>query len=162
MPTLLRLLPSLTDRDLVGTVASHLRRSWARPAAFPELLKAFIRFALPGTNIGWAIGDALACVADYRRVPEVIEVCSDRRFGTSREMVVDAMWRFKKNPEVAPLLESLLYDATVSGHAAGALRRTIGGEAALPLMLAARNAADDRRAQRGLDRNIRKASRSPT
>jgi hypothetical protein len=159
MPTLLRLLPTLTDRDLVGTVAAHLRRPWARPSAFPELLRAFNRFAPGADGIGWAIGDALASAADYQRVPELIEVCSERSFGTSRQMVVDAMWRFKKNPEVAPLLESLLRDATVAGHAAGALRRTIGEQAALPLMIAARNEAEDRSAQRGLDRNIRKASR---
>jgi hypothetical protein len=36
MPTLLRLLPTLTDRALVGTVAAHLRRPWARPTAFPK------------------------------------------------------------------------------------------------------------------------------
>jgi hypothetical protein len=162
MPTLLRLLPSLTDRELVGTVAAHLRRPWARPAAFPELFRAFHRFASAETTVGWTIGDALVCAADYHRVPELIDVCSDRRFGASRQMVVDAMWRFRKSPEVAPLLQSLLHDATVAGHAASALRRTIGDAAALSLMVAARNEAEDRAAQRGLDRNIRRATRNLT
>jgi hypothetical protein len=41
MPVLLELLPRLTDPTLVSAVAAHLRRPWARPAAFGPLVDAF-------------------------------------------------------------------------------------------------------------------------
>jgi hypothetical protein len=45
MPILLELLPRLTDPRLVAAVAAHLRRPWARPAAFGPLVDAFRRWA---------------------------------------------------------------------------------------------------------------------
>lgn len=41
MPVLLSLLPSLQDGRNVAAVAGHLRRAWARPAAYEPVRDAF-------------------------------------------------------------------------------------------------------------------------
>jgi hypothetical protein len=46
LPVLIEALPTLTDPKLVGAVAGHLCRPWARPAAFDALLAAFEMWAL--------------------------------------------------------------------------------------------------------------------
>lgn len=77
MPVLIETLPSLTDPNLVGAVAGHLRRPWPRPAAFDALLDAFDALLdafeawaqRDGSATGWHLGDALgttATTATYR------------------------------------------------------------------------------------------------
>src|SRR4051794_20110421 len=59
MPTLLAILPSLSDPKVVAAVAGHLRRPWARPTAFPALLDAFVKSADVDHSTAWKVGDAL-------------------------------------------------------------------------------------------------------
>lgn len=133
MPVLVEALPSLTDPKLVGAVAGHLRRPWARPAAFDALLDAFEAWARrDGSATGWHLGDALGATATTRHVSTLLGISQDETFGTSRQMVVHALGRFKKAPEVAKALVGLIEDPDVALHAMQALRRVLGPHDALP------------------------------
>jgi hypothetical protein len=132
MPVLLGLLPTLTDPTLVGAVAAHLRRPWARPAAFGPLVDAFRRWAPQNGDAGWQLGDALASAAEPDDLPVLLNLICDARYGTARQMIVDSLWRFRKSPLVEPALVSVITDPAVALHAMSALRRSIGPAAALP------------------------------
>lgn len=71
MPVLLELMPQLKDRQVVIAVAGHLRRAWARPAAFDVLLEMFRRWAPTDQSVGWSIGDALATAADDQHLDQL-------------------------------------------------------------------------------------------
>lgn len=49
-------------------------------------------------------------------------------------MVVHALGRFKKVPEVSPTLVALIEDPDVALHAMQALRRVLGAQEALPYL----------------------------
>ena len=129
MPVLLDLLPTLTDRSLVMAVAGHLRRPWARPRAFPVLHAAFVSWAGRDQHVGWAIGDALVTCAQVAELPTLLDLAAERRYGWSRQMIVDALWRFKKDDRVSTLLLQLIDDPdvalTVTQH--GAVSRRYSG-----------------------------------
>ena len=133
MPVLIEALPSLTDAQLVGAVAGHLRRPWARPAAFDALLAAFEEWAQrEDSAVAWHLGDALGTTATVMQADTLVRIGQDRKYGQSRQMVVHALGRFKKAPEVEPALFRLIEDPDVALHAMQALRRVLGAEAALP------------------------------
>jgi hypothetical protein len=135
MPVLLELLPTLSDPRLVAAVAAHLRRPWARPVAFGPLVVAFRRWAPQDQDAaGWQLGDALASAARHEDLPVVLDLAADAQYGTARQMIVDALWRFRKSPHVVPVLVSLITDPAVALHAMSSLRRAIGPAAALPYL----------------------------
>jgi hypothetical protein len=134
MPVLLKLLPTLTEPTLVGAVAAHLRRPWARRIAFGPLVDAFRRWATLSEDAGWQLGDALASAAQLDDLPVLLRLVSDTRYGTARQMIVDSLWRFRKSPLVEPALVSLITDPAVALHAMSALRRSIGPASALPYL----------------------------
>ena len=72
-------------------------------------------------------------------------------------MVVDALWRFRKDERVAPVLCSLLDDPAVSLHAMSALRRTIGNEAALPYLLRVHDGHTDPLVRKQAAKAVRRA-----
>jgi hypothetical protein len=132
MPILIKALPSLSDPALVSAVAGHLRRPWARPAAFNVLLDAFRRWAARNPTVGWQLGDALGNAAVIDCLDDLLGVCENARYGTTRQMPVAALARFKRSPLVAPALLRLIYDPDVGLHAMSALRRVLGPAEALP------------------------------
>lgn len=132
MPVLLDILPTATDAKLVEAIAGHLRRPWARPAAFPALRDAFERWAPTEPLAGWALGDALANAARRDDLSALLAIAGDARYGMCRQMIVYALPRFKASRDVEPALVALLDDPDVALHAMSALRRSIGAEAALP------------------------------
>jgi hypothetical protein len=134
MPVLLEALPTLSDPALAGAVAGHLRRPWARPNAFPALLEAFERWAPIDQQAGWALGDALATAATATQLDRLLVISADTALGTTRQMVVYSLGRYRKYPEVAPVLVALLDDHDVGLHAMSALRRVVGPVEALPLV----------------------------
>lgn len=119
MLVLIDVLPTLTDERVVASVARHLRRPWCRPAAFPALHSAYRRWALasPDGDPAWALGDALATAASIDDLPVLLEIVQDNRYGDARRMVIDALWRFRKDARVGPALNSLVEDPAVSLHA---------------------------------------------
>ena len=134
MPVLLELLPQVSDPKLVATIASHLRRPWARPTAFTALHDAFLRWARQNESTGWSVGDAMASAARIQELPALLSIANDAGFGKARQMVVFALAHFKRSPGVAPALIALLHDPDVALHAMSALRRTIGAREVLPYL----------------------------
>jgi hypothetical protein len=133
MPVLVEALPSLTDSRLVGAVAGHLRRPWARPAAFDALLAAFEKWApRDDSATGWHLGGALGTAATAAQVGTLVRIGQERKYGQARQMVVHALGRFRKAPEVQQALLGLVEDPEVALHAMQALRRVLGAEEALP------------------------------
>ena len=130
MPLLIDALPRVQDLNLAGTIASHLRRAWARPAAYQALLDAFERFGVGSSNSGWAIADSLASAATTKDAPELLRIVMDERYGTNRQMIVLGLYRFKSVTEVATALKALTEDTDVSLHAISAYRRTVGDDLA--------------------------------
>ena len=130
MPVLIDALPRVHDPVLASTIASHLRRAWARPAAYEALLSAFKRFGVGSSSTGWAIGDSLASAATTKDAPELLRIVTNERFGTNRQMIVFSLHRFKSVVDVAAVLKTLTEDSEVSLHAMSAYRRTVGNEVA--------------------------------
>jgi hypothetical protein len=131
MPVFLQMLPTLTDAQAVSAVAGHLRRPWARPTAFPALADAYIRWTPKDAKVGWHLGGALATASSSNNVTTLVEIATEPGYGTARQMVVYALWRFKADPRVAPALRVLVNDPDVSLHAMSALRPTVGNQVAL-------------------------------
>jgi HEAT repeat protein len=84
----------------------------------------------------WAIGNALATLADDSIADELVELAQDRRHGGSREMLMDALARTKEERALDALVE-LVDDDEVAGHAISALRR-LGPKSSLPYLERAR------------------------
>lgn len=133
MYALIEVLPTLSDPKLVSVVAGHLRRPWARPAAFDALLAAFeIWAAQADSAAGWHLGDALGTTATTTKVDALLRVSCKPEYGSARQMVVLALGRFKKCAGVSETLLALIDDPDVGLHAMGALRRVLGPLEALP------------------------------
>jgi hypothetical protein len=160
MPVLIEMLPTLSEPKVVSAVAGHLRRPWARPGAFEPLRAAFERWADDDSGVGWALGDALGSAAGKRDGPALLSLAVDPRYGRSRQMIVSALSRFKKDPAVAPALESLIDDPDVALHAMGALRMVIGNERALPFLRRIRDTHEDPQVRGQAIAQIRKAERA--
>jgi hypothetical protein len=133
MPVLLEVLPQLSDPQLVTAVAGHLRRPWARPAAFEPLRAAFLHWAPIDQLVGWSLGDALASAATVDEVEILVDICGNPSLGTARQMVVYSLRRYK-TPRVATTLTGLVDDPAVGLHAMSALRSVIGNAGAVPVL----------------------------
>lgn len=161
MPVLLELLPTLTDGKVVAAVARHLRRPWARPAAFTPVVEAFKVWAgRPETDAGWALGDAAASAARPADSQTLLTLATNPEYGTARQMIVHSLWRYRKDGTVLEALPLLARDPDVSLHAMSALRRAVGPDAAIPLL---RDLAGTHPSQRVRDqaaRELRKAERA--
>lgn len=69
-----------------------------------------------GSGIRWAIANALAVVADASVFDELERFAKDRRYGTARQMLPQAI-RTTGHPRRAEVLTDLLADPEVGGHA---------------------------------------------
>lgn len=131
MPVLMEALPDLTDAQLVGAVAGHLRRPWARPRAFSALVAAFEAWARRDSATGWHLGDAVGTTAAATHTETLLRMCQDPAYGQARQMIVHALGRFKPAPGVTEALLRLIEDPDVALHAMQALRRVVGPAEAL-------------------------------
>lgn len=123
IPVLLRALDAVHKQSLSvreGIVRSLSIRE-ARPVAASRLVREFEEYGLL-ESYGWAIGNALAFVADNSCTDDLVRLATDARFGTARKRVVDALARVG-DESVVPALRQLLSDDDVVGPALGALRR---------------------------------------
>ena len=130
---LVEALPSLTDAKLVGAVAGHLRRPWARGRSFAVLAPAFVRWAAVDSTTAWHLGDALGASATVGNLDQMIAMARASEYGIARQMIVLALGRFKKSPEAEAAARDLAEDDDVALHALSAYRKIAGPAAALEL-----------------------------
>ncbi len=107
-----------------GVVRSLAVKEARHSGVAAVLLREFRR---PNASIDarWAVANSLAVVADASVFDELVELAADKRYGRSREMLMDALARADKLRAPSVLVE-LLEDDDVSGHAVVALAR-VGG-----------------------------------
>jgi len=161
-PVLLEWFPRLNQPRLVDTVARYLGQPGLRPQAFPVLEAGFRRWAVVDTGPGWIIGGSLATTATVAQLPQLLELSTDKRFGRSRQEIVDSLWRYRKSESVAPVLLSLIHDPDVGLHAMSALRQTIGNAAAIPHLEQVEATANGTQLGRNAATAIKRARKSLT
>jgi hypothetical protein len=89
IPVLLDWLPKITNRIVQETVVRVLSVPWAKPDAARPLIRLFIDLDDdPQPAPRWAIGNALEVVADDQVSDDLIDLAADRRYGTTRRMIV--------------------------------------------------------------------------
>ena len=128
---LLAAVPSLNDAKLVGAVAGHLKRPWARGRAFRVLAPAFVRWAALDSSAAWHLGDALGSAATADDLMRMIVLARETDYGKSRQMIVLALGRFKKSPQAEAASWDLAEDDDVALHALSAYRKIAGPAAAV-------------------------------
>jgi len=74
-------------------------------------------------------------------------------------MVVNSLWRYRKDGRVSQLLLILIEDPDVSLQAMSALRRTLGNDAALPHLRQIRDTHPDEKARQQAARQVNQAER---
>jgi len=128
IPVLLEWLPRIENRDVKEHVVRALSDRLARPEAAPVLVSEFRR--AEDDVLRWAIGNALAEVADDSVFREVAEFTQTARFGKAREMVRGAAGDMHQHrAEAIIVLRGLLADDQVAGHAPIALGKLRATEA---------------------------------
>jgi hypothetical protein len=138
-PILIRWLPrAQTPLIKERVVRSLTGEKAATPDALRPLVSEFRQAADEERALKWAIGNALATLADDSIADDLVELARDRRHGRSREMLMDALARTKDERALDALVE-LVDDDDVAGHAISALRR-LGPKSSLPYLERARPA----------------------
>jgi hypothetical protein len=125
MPVLIQWLPRVTDPLLKEIIARSLAGEEAAKGAGARALAAEFGKA-PSTaewhSAKWAMADALATLADASLADDLVVLVRERRHGSARQRLCDALARTKD--ERAPdALIALLDEPDLAGHAISALRR---------------------------------------
>jgi len=125
IPVLIRFLPENLDRKVKHTIVFALSVKEARGLAAKPLLQEFERLPMEPEFDGlkWAIGNALTIVADKTDFDEIARLIRDKRHGTSRQMMVEALGKMR-DPRAVDILLPLLKDEDVYGHTIVSLGET--------------------------------------
>ena len=122
IPILLKWLPSMDDMGIKEEIVRALSVKWAKPEAGHVLVNEFQ--AVPdtkGIGIRWAIGNAIAVVADDDLFEDVCRLVRNKKYGKSREMLVVSLGNMQKTPKAVDVLVELLSDEDLAGYALIAL-----------------------------------------
>lgn len=121
VPVLLKWLSKVKNDNVKESIVRALSVPWARPVAAAPLIKEF-RAATDqkGSGIKWAIANALSIVANDSVIEDIINLVQDKQHGKSREMLALALANMRRE-RVLPVLNELLEDEQVTGHAVIAL-----------------------------------------
>jgi HEAT repeat protein len=124
-PILVRWLPTIEDEGVRESIVRSLtgEREAARRGAVPVLVAEFER-PWADSTARWAVGNALATLADAAVADDLIRLLRDRGYGTARQMLCEALRR-TGDPRTPEVLIELIEDDEVAGHAVAALR-TLG------------------------------------
>ena len=129
IPILMKWLPQVTYAFLKDDIVRTLSVPWAKPAAAPLLIEEYRKLqGPPQAATRWAIGNALEVVAVDSVFEDLVQIATDGRYGSDREMVVLALGKMK-NHEAVEVLIRLLDDEDVAGHAVTALGKLKAPEA---------------------------------
>lgn len=120
VPVMLEWLPRLPEANKEPVIRA-LSVPWAAPQAAAPLISEFRSVQDP--LLRWAIGNALAIVADNSVAGELCSLVQDKSFGKAREMVTVALGNLKPAIVRQVLIEAL-DDPQVAGHAVIALGRS--------------------------------------
>lgn len=132
LPYLIDLLPTIDDPRVAETIGRYLAQRPKHPEAYHAALTGYRKWAPTDWTVGWVFGDSLARLATRENSIEMRELSGDASLGNARQMIVFSLWRFKSSdPEIVPLLGTLVYDPTVGLHAMSALQRSLGKDAVL-------------------------------
>jgi hypothetical protein len=152
-PVLLAWLPRVRDRRLKEAIVGHLKTKAAKGVAVAPLADEFRR--AHDDALRWQIGDVLRSVATPKDHDVILALAEDPRYGASRQMLVDSLWRVKSRG-AEQVLTNALADPDVALHAGSALRRMIGNEHAVPRLAVLVDHSDERVAQ-AARRNLKRA-----
>jgi hypothetical protein len=134
VPVLLRLLPALSDPDVVESAVRSLTTAHARPAAAEELLRLFVATPPEHASLKWAIGNALSTVTTAQHKDSLLDLARDERHGIGRQMIVERLARFSRDERILDALRRLAVDEAVALHAMAGLRRRLGAAEALSFL----------------------------
>lgn len=126
-PVLLEWLPRLEQpagREVVARRLAQGARTVGRKRLAAPALVATLRQE-GDSPAGWAIADALSRVLVPEVYDDVLDLAADRQLGTSRQMLVYALWRVKDD-RARNVVEGALEDEDVCLHAISSLRRMLG------------------------------------
>ncbi len=134
IPVLVMHLSEVEDLAVKEGLVRALTVKEARGLAGPALVREFEKLPYEGAEIDrvqmlkWAIGNALSVVASDSEFSDVVELLRDRRHGKAREMLAIALGRLS-DPRGSAVLQEMLEDEQVAGHAIMALGRLGAREA---------------------------------
>lgn len=120
VPVLIDLLPRVSDDKIKEGIVRSLMVKESRRVAARPLVEELKRLDPAKQGLGWAIGSALADLADAEVGADLEEIMRDRRRGRARQMIAFALVR-AKSPNAADVLLEVLDDPSVTGHAIAAL-----------------------------------------
>ena len=122
MANLVAWIPRVRDPTVKEMLVRAVTDRHAGPLAGPMLVREFQADDVEAGSLRWTIGNAIDAVADAALVDDMLRLVANREYGTDRQMVVNALGRFRR-PDVVRALVGLLDDPTVNGHAVAALAR---------------------------------------
>ena len=122
MPILIKWLPLVETSELKEVI---VRGMTGEPSAMGEganaLVNEFLTAPDDGSSLKWAIGNALATLADAGLADDLIVLLQDRSHGIDSQMLCEALRR-TNDPRAPDVLIELISDPDVGGHAIAALR----------------------------------------
>lgn len=131
VPVLVMALPTANTPEVRRTIVRCLTDTAARGLAAQPLVRELFRAQAEGDEFtAWLVGNALAQVGDDSVSAQILVALQDRRLGSARETLAEALGRAKKRPEVVSALLELLEEGEVTGHAIRALGKLGAWEAA--------------------------------
>jgi hypothetical protein len=123
VPVLVKWLPKVQDTYVKEDIIRTLWVPWAGGEATQALMAEFEAAdddRQPGLR--WVIADALATVAGEGDLEGIARLARDRRFGSAREMLTDALGKMR-SPEARMVLLELSDDPEIAARARAVLMR---------------------------------------
>jgi len=124
VPTLMHLLGQVQDNVVLEMLARALTVREAQGKAERPLVALYrgLPISEETSHLRWVIGNALYSLKSQLVADDILAICGDPAQGTSRQMIVAALWKLKSEAAFLLLID-LLFDSTVRGHAISALGR---------------------------------------
>lgn len=115
VPILSRWLSLARLAAVRNDLARTISMPWARDDAMPALLEQFVRET--DDSVRWAIGNGIGLLMTDEYRDTALELVLDKRLGTARGMIVEGLPRLSRTPELQSVIDQLLDDPDVYGHA---------------------------------------------
>lgn len=120
IPVLINLIQIVNGKREKEGIIRALTVKEAKGIANKVLLNEFYLNAKKDLSLLWVIGNAMSIIATKEDIKELIDIVRDKSYGTSRQMFVLALGKFKTD-EVENVLISLLDDNDIVLHVLSAL-----------------------------------------